>query len=405
MKFFNKKEERNTNCLLLDFPANSRYAESFRTLRTNLDFSSMGKGLKSILVTSPVASEGKTTTAVNLGYTIAQTGSKVLLIDGDLRRPRLTDIFALKSSFGFSDIISRTMSTHISMGPLTDYSIGDLLQLIKLQKRTGELTIESKDNEIAIYCIDGKINDLYWKSRPKDKRLGNALINKEILTKEEASIALNHQKKSVQRLGTILYTMGLVSKKKLSKELSIHMVEAIKILSGMTEGTFHFDNRSRKEIKSPISHNLNFKKLLEEFLSSGEDLLYIKKSIDSAIIATEADNLYLLPSGKVPHNPSEIIGAKGTDLLMDVLKEKFDFIIIDTPPVMPATDALLMAPRTDGTVLVVKSGNTERKIVKKVVENFKNANLPILGILLNYVDLNRESYYRYYKKYTSYYGD
>lgn len=72
---------------------------------------------------------------------------------------------------------------------------------------------------------------------------------------------------------------------------------------------------------------------------------------------------------------------------------------------MPATDAMLMAPRTDGTILVVKSGNTERKIVKDVVESFQKANLPILGVLLNQVDLKREGYYRYYKKYySSYYG-
>jgi Mrp family chromosome partitioning ATPase len=72
---------------------------------------------------------------------------------------------------------------------------------------------------------------------------------------------------------------------------------------------------------------------------------------------------------------------------------------------MPATDAMLMAPRTDGTILVIKSGNTERKIVKNVVDSFKNAKLPILGILLNLVDLKKEGYYRYYKKYyASYYG-
>jgi len=54
----------------------------------------------------------------------------------------------------------------------------------------------------------------------------------------------------------------------------------------------------------------------------------------------------------------------------------------------------------------VRSGNTERKVIKGVVDSFNNGNLPILGVLLNYVDLKKEGYYRYYKKYySSYYGE
>jgi len=392
--------------LLLEFPSGSRYAESFRTLRTNLSFAAMDKGLKSVLVTSSVESEGKTNTAVNLGYTIAQSGSKVLLIDADLRRPRMTGIFSLKKSKGFTDIVANTFGERFSKGNLTEYSIGDLLQLLKLQKRTGVLDIYSVNNNIAVYFKTGKIVDIYWKNRPESKKLASTLVQKKMLTKEEASLALGHQKKSVQRLGTILFSMGLVSKDKLSKELAVHTVEAMRIVSSIIEGNFQFNSLSQNEIKSSISQSVDFEKLFKEFLGQGEELLFINKSIDAAIHSTEAENLFILPSGKIPPNPSELIGSNGTDFLMEVLKKKFDFIILDTPPVMPATDAMIMAPRTDGTILVVKSGNTERKVVKSVVESFQKAHLTILGILLNYVDLKKEGYYRYYKKYySSYYGD
>ena len=89
---------------------------------------------------------------------------------------------------------------------------------------------------------------------------------------------------------------------------------------------------------------------------------------------------------------------------MEHLKSEFDFVLIDTPPVMPATDALLIAPNTDGAVLVIRSGHTERTIVQKVIDQFEASSQPILGSVLNRVELGT-GYYGYYKKYyASYYG-
>jgi len=67
---------------------------------------------------------------------------------------------------------------------------------------------------------------------------------------------------------------------------------------------------------------------------------------------------------------------------MGLLRKKFDFIILDTPPVLPATDGMLMALRTDGTILVVKSGNTERKIIKEVWKVLKTLSFQFWGLSL-----------------------
>jgi capsular exopolysaccharide synthesis family protein len=112
-----------------------------------------------------------------------------------------------------------------------------------------------------------------------------------------------------------------------------------------------------------------------------------------------------MPSGSIPPNPSELIGSELLSYIINCLKHEFDFIIIDTPPVIAASDALLLAPRTDGTILVVKSGHVDRKIIKNAVDQYRAAKQPILGMILNRVNMQKEGYYRYYQKYySSYYG-
>ncbi|MBI4670687.1 MAG: CpsD/CapB family tyrosine-protein kinase [Chloroflexi bacterium] len=83
----------------------SPIAEAYRTLRTNLEFSNLDKSLRTILVTSASAEEGKSTTLANLAVTIAQSGKRVILVDADLRRPTQHQIFGLKNNAGLSDMV------------------------------------------------------------------------------------------------------------------------------------------------------------------------------------------------------------------------------------------------------------------------------------------------------------
>lgn len=401
-----KGSDKETATLLHQLPSGSRYAESFRTLRTNLAFSSLNRELNTVLVTSAVEAEGKTNTVINLAYTITRSGSRVLMIDADLRRPRLTGLLSSNKQFGFSDIISKAFARRVDSGTLAKYSIADLFTLTHLQRRTGELQLDAQNYQIGIYFTDGTVVDIHWKNRPEQRKLAHTLIKKNLLTDEEASLALDQQKKSVHRLGSLLFSLGLVSKEELAKELSFHTLEVVRIISGLTTGTFKFITGNQSSVDTLVRPDVDFDALFQEFLEPGKDSKYITESIESALYSTEVENLHILPSGNIPPNPSELIGSPGVDFLLGHLKNQFDFIILDSPPVMPATDALLMAPRTDGTILVVKSGNTERKIVKDVAETFRKANLPILGVLLNQVNLKKEGYYRYYKKYySSYYGE
>ena len=85
-------------------PHGSR-AESFRTLRTNLQFINVDNGPRTFVMTSSVASEGKTTTAVNLGIALAETGARVVIVDGDLRLPRVAEVMGLEGAVGLTDVL------------------------------------------------------------------------------------------------------------------------------------------------------------------------------------------------------------------------------------------------------------------------------------------------------------
>ena len=397
-----QKDKEN---LLMNFPSSSRFAESYRTLRTNLFFSGMENEISSVIITSSVEKEGKTITAINLAHAIAQTDRKVLIMDCDLRRPHLTALFANKQGKGITRLVTDVFGEHLTQGSLDTYSISDLVLLTRLQQRSCCLDIENNTTRAALYFEKGRMVDIYWKNRPNTKKLINTLIKGKLITLEQAKIAIDLQKESTRRLGTILQALDFVSKKDITKVLSVHSIEAIREVLAMDDGNFTFSAFSREKSDSAIRQNINFEELYAEFTSFDDSLKYIKTAIDEAIIKTETKNLYILPSGKIPPNPSELISSKRMEFLMQYLKKNFDFIVIDTPPVMPATDAVIMAPRVDGTLLVMKSGNTERKIIKDVLDQYKSANLPIIGAILNQVDMKKEGYYRYYHKYySSYHG-
>ena len=113
-----------------------------------------------------------------------------------------------------------------------------------------------------------------------------------------------------------------------------------------------------------------------------------------------------MPSGTIPPNPSEMISSERMVFVVENLINMFDFVIIDTPPVLPASDAIVIAPHTDGILVVVKANKVNKKYIKDAITQLETGASKVLGLILNRVDVKKERYYRYYRKYyTSYYGN
>jgi capsular exopolysaccharide synthesis family protein len=130
------------------------------------------------------------------------------------------------------------------------------------------------------------------------------------------------------------------------------------------------------------------------------NLLAGEVTIDNAIKPTAVDNLSIITAGIRPPNPSELLASAKMKHFIEDMKEKFDFIIFDTPPVLIVTDAQLLAGHTDGYLLVVSSGTAERNAAIKSKELLEKVNAKILGVILNKLDVSENSgygkYYQYY---------
>ncbi len=201
--------------LVMDTRTPSARAESMRHLRTNLQFVDVDNPVKVIVVTSSVPDEGKSTTAVNLAIAFAEAGRSVLLIEADLRRPRVADYLGIEGAVGLSNVLAG------------QFPIGDVLQ--------------------------------QWGSHP----------------------------------------------------------------------------------------------------------------------------LWVLPSGSVPPNPSELLGSRHMAILLMEQRDEYDLIIIDTPPLLPVTDAAVVAARADGAVLVAGSGRTPQQRIRTAVASLRAVDSRLLGCVLN----------------------
>lgn len=243
-KVLDKKYSSNDdfrNRLISHFKPRSPISESFRSLRTNLELSVPDKKVSSLVVTSAGASEGKSTVISNLAIAYAQFGMKVLLVDGDMRKPTIHKMF----------------------------------------------------------------------STPKKPGLAN------MITK--------------------------------------------------------------------------------------------RSKMDESIFKTEIDNLYVMPAGSLPPNPSELLGSRAMKELFAQLRKQFDKIFFDAPPLMAVTDAALLGAMTDGVLLVARAGEAQKEVVVHLQQEMKNTKIKIAGTVLNDVNPKNTSsgYYYYYQRYyfDKYYGE
>ncbi|MFH1190869.1 MAG: CpsD/CapB family tyrosine-protein kinase [Candidatus Omnitrophota bacterium] len=126
------------------------------------------------------------------------------------------------------------------------------------------------------------------------------------------------------------------------------------------------------------------------------DLLTNDTKLDDALLSIGIDNLTILPAGKKPKNPAELLGSLKMKKLLSLVKDKYDYVIFDTPPIIPVTDAGILGPQTDGVVMVIQAGRTQKAVVHRSQQLLKQAQAKLLGCILTNIQYHIPAYiYRY----------
>jgi len=143
--------------------------------------------------------------------------------------------------------------------------------------------------------------------------------------------------------------------------------------------------------------HLAFKQNLTPGLSS----LFIRPDIhlNGSLQSTSSDRLKTITAGELPPNPSELLGSNKMREILNVVQEAADLVIVDSPPVLSVTDAVVLAPIVDGVVLVVRPGVTRMNALKYAVEQLRYVGANLLGVVINRVNDRSARYGYYYKSY------
>ena len=287
--------------LISKLDAKDPVVNAYIGIEASLRFASVDRPLKTLMVTSAIPEEGKSTLVANLGLVFSHTGRSTVIVDTDLRRPVFHRIFGLDRDVGLTSVaLAET----------------DLEQAL-----------------VRPYVT------------PSGKAIGRGLAH------------------------LLLDDLGRISQDDLEEASRIERRE--------------HGRRSLEKI------------LIDEGKLKPEDLEEALAKRSKGL-----ENFHVLPSGPQPLNPTDFLGSKRVKALIEQLKERFEVVLFDSPPVTSVPDATMLSSQVDGTILVISAEDTSRAAVHHAVEQLNKAGANIIGMILNRA---RRSTARYYGGYYGYY--
>ena len=393
---------------VMNLPLNNPFSEAYRILATNLTLSTMERRRGVFLITSATPGEGKSTTTLNLGQTLAMQGLNTLVLEGDLRLPAAKRAYPSADNDGLTDIMFKALETKVERGTLGDLSVADIHQLLDVQEKTGVLTYDTGEHTFVVNFRRGRIIEVGWPTRPAEDRLGSLLVRSGLLTLDQVNVGLAKQKSSSQRLGTILLRLGFIKAEELAGPLKLMSQENLNELYRVKEAEYVFESASDSSVfeDDPIERSLTEAVghlSMEGYAGRSQFFINeVKKRLDDFGM----ENFGYLRAGKGVPDPASLIASRMMNILMRVVREHYDVVVVDSPPAAMVSDTTNLATLCDGIVVIIKAAGTHIKEVGTAMEQLANTQTRILGAVINMLDYRHQPtyYLNMYGKYGGKYG-
>lgn len=225
----------------------------------------------------------------------------------------------------------------------------------------------------------------------------------QVLTMNDAGEKNFYYKEAVKTLRTNIQFTG--------KEIKAILFTSCYPNEGKTDIVFQLAVEMGKAGKKTVIVDSDIRKsgFIKRYKTSGEvpglsEYLSGQAEKKDIICSTGYDNADIILAGPIAPNPSELLEQGIFGDLIRGLREEYDYVLLDTPPVGSVIDAVIAARSCDGAVLVIESGLVSHKAALKTLKQLKKSGCSILGTVLNKTDIKRDRYYfSYYKKYGEYY--
>lgn len=234
-----------------------------------------------------------------------------------------------------------------------------------------------------------------WRLKKKKSVLQNSQIGRKLVTISETKSHIIEQFRTLRTnikfsmpdepLKTILVTSSTPGEGKSTNAANLGVVFAQE-----DKRVLIIDADMRK----PTLHH-TFKTFNKVGLSN---ILARRSALHEAVQETFIVGLDVITSGPIPPNPAELLSSHGLDALLQHVKNDYDIIIIDSPPLLSVTDAQILANKCDGTILILNTGVVDKRAVKKAKALLAASHTKILGVVLN--NYKTPSHFNYYEEYS-----
>lgn len=373
----------------------SPYSESIKILRTNLQYMYNKGTLQTVAITSSLPGEGKSWLTANLAVAFANAGKKTLIIDADMRRGRQHRLFKVKKVPGLAEYlrankektaIMAVKGKTISRRGIAKF-LGMINRYIKIDTIPFIADIIYKDDYIAMSIEDvSRFKSLKKEVKEEKIEIVAEPVKKTRGRKSTKKVEETETKKSAEKKTTTKKTVAKTEKEVENKEPEKK--------ARARKQPKKVDSEIAEEIVTEVANIKVKEDKIAEVKQEEPEL-----NVNDFVRRTGIDNLYVLPAGSETLESSELLATEKLEEALEALKEEYDMIIVDTPPVSVVADGFIISRMVDTNMIVLKHGNTEINELNKIKNNIQEIGGDVIGTVINKIpDANKKYYNTYYNK-------